>query len=146
PKPEEKPRPNQGSEICVLVKARCYEVDEAFHKKLTTARWRSRADLEELETKPAADRSLFALLGKQQPFLTGKEINIDPGKEGVLLTATRPINCLPTPDQLRQGKKGPQTIDEGFTLKVQVQFSADRRFVHARFLEKSLEIEGIEKV
>jgi hypothetical protein len=141
PKPDTK-----RSELYVIMKARLYEVDEAFHNKLAAATWRSRADLEELESRPPADGALFALLAKQEPFLTGKEINIDPGKEAVLLRATRPINCLPTPDQLRQGKKGPQTIDEGFTLSAQVHISADRRFVRARFLEKSLEIEGIEKV
>lgn len=146
PKPDGKPKPNQGSELYVILKARLYEVDEAFHNKLAKAKWLSRANLEELETKPPADGKLFALLEKQKPFLTGKEVNIDPSKEGVLLTATKPINCLPTPDQLRQGKKGPQTIDEGFTLSAQVHVSADRRFVRAKFLEKSLEIEGIEKV
>jgi hypothetical protein len=146
PKPDGKPRPNRGGEIYVIVKARCCEIDEAFHKKLTTARWRSRADLEELETKRPVENPLFALLEKQKPFLAGKEINIDPDKEGKLLTAIRPTNCLPTPDDLRQGKKGPQSIDEGFTVSAQVQISADRRFVRVRFLEKSLEIEGIEKV
>jgi hypothetical protein len=145
PKPDGNPKPKKGSEIYVIMKARLYEVDEAFHRKLVTAKWRSKADLEELETKPS-DGSLFALLEKQKPFLDGKEINIDPGNKGVLLTATKPINCLPTPDQLRQGKKGPQTIDEGFTLSAQVEISADRRFVRAKFMEKSLEIEGIEKV
>jgi hypothetical protein len=146
PKPDEKPKPNQGSEIYVIMKARLYEVDEAFHNKLAKAKWLSKADLEELETKPPGDSPLFALLAKEKPFLAGKEVNIDPDKEGVLLTATKPINCLPTPDQLRQGKKGPQTIHEGFTLSAQVHLSADRRFVRAKFLEKSLEIEGIEKV
>ncbi len=146
PKPDMDPKPNQRSEIYVIMKARLYEVDEAFHNKLAKGKWLSKADLEELETKPRADGSLFALLEKQKPFLAGKEINIDPGKEGVLLTATKPINCLPTPEQLRQGKKDPQTIDEGFTLSAQVHISADRRFVRAKFLEKSLEIEGIEKV
>jgi hypothetical protein len=146
PKPDDNPNPNRGRDIYVVMKARVYEVDEAFHNKLTKSRWRSRADLEELETKPQVDGSLFALLAKQKPFLAGKEINIDPGKEGVLLTATRPINCLPTPDQLRQGKKDPQTINEGFMLGAQVHISPDRRFVRAKFLEKSVEIEGIEKV
>src|SRR5436190_22109423 len=83
PDPDGKPKPKQGSEIHVIVKARCCEVDEGFHKKLTTARWRSRADLEELETKPPVARPLFALLEKQKAFLAGKAINIDPGKEGV---------------------------------------------------------------
>ena len=146
PKPDEKPKPDRGSEIYVIMNARLYEVDEAFHNKLAKARWRSKADLEELETKPPADGSLFALLKKQKPLRAGKEINLDPGKKGVLLTATKPINCLPTPDQLRQGKDGPQTINEGFSLSAQVQISPDRRFVRANFLEKSLEIEGIEKV
>jgi hypothetical protein len=106
PKPEGKAKPNQGREIYVIMKARLYKVDEAFHNKLAKAKWRSRTDLEELETKPPADGSLFALLAKQKPFLAGKEINIDPGKQGVLLTAIKPINCLPTPDQLRQGNVG----------------------------------------
>jgi hypothetical protein len=147
PKPDEKPGPNKGSEIYVIMKARLYEVDEAFYKKLAAAaRWRTKAELEELEEKPPGDRSLFALLEKQKPFLAGKEINIDPGKEAVLLTATRAINCLPTPDQLRQGKNGPQTIDESISLSAQVQLSADRRFVRTKFSEKSADIEGIETV
>ena len=152
PKSDGKPNPNKGSEIYVIMKARLYEVDESFHNKVAKAKWRSRADLDELEkaqtaeNKRPAEGSLFALLEKQKPFLAGKEINIDPGKEAVLLTATKAINCLPTPDQLRQGKKGPQTIDESFSLIAQVQLSADRRSVRVNFIEKSVDIEGIEKV
>jgi hypothetical protein len=145
-----KSKPNPGGEIYVIMKARLYEVDEAFHNKLAKAKWYSRADLEELDkpsaTRAPADHSLFTALEKQKPVLVGKEINIDLGKEGVLLTATKAITCLPTPDQLRQGKKGQQKIEEVFTLSAQVQVSADRRFVHAKLLEKGLEIEGIEKV
>jgi hypothetical protein len=137
-----KSKPNQNSEIYVIMKARLYEVDEAFHIKLAKARWVSK---EEQDTK-LQDNSLFTTLEKQKPFLAGKAINIDPDKEGVLLTATKLIDCLPTPDQLRQGKKGPQKINEGFTLSAHVQISADRRFVHVKLMEKSLEIEGIEKV
>jgi hypothetical protein len=142
PKPA---NPNKGSELYVIMKARLYEVDEAFHNKLAKARWRSQAHLEELETKPQ-DNTLFDLLKKQKPSLVGKEINVDPGKEGLLLRSTKPNNRLPTPDQLRQGKKTPQTIDEGFTLRAQVHVTADRRFVRVKFVEKSQEIEGIEKV
>jgi hypothetical protein len=145
PKPDGNPNPNKGSEISVILKARLYEVDESFHNKVARASWRSRADLDELENK-RPDGSLFALLEKQKPFLAGKEINIDPGKEAVLLTATRAIKCLPTPDQLRQGKKDPQTIDESFSLSAQVQLSPDRRFVRVSFHEKSVDIEAIEKV
>src|SRR5262245_20092904 len=113
------PKPKQGSDIYVIMKARLFEVDEAFHHKVAKARWRSLADLEELE-RPGAfappDGALFTLLEKQKPVLAGKEVNIDPGKEGVLLTATKSVNYLPTPEQLRQGKNDPQRIDESFTL------------------------------
>jgi hypothetical protein len=146
PKPDEKPNPKKGSEIYVIMKARLYEVDDAAYEKLARARWHSTADLEELEKRQTKPPALFALLEKQKPFLDGKDVNIDLDKDGALLTATSRINCLPTPAQLRQGKKDPQTIDEGFTLRAQVQISADRRFVRAKFLEKSLEIEGVEKV
>jgi hypothetical protein len=146
PKPDTDPKPNKSSEIYVIMKARLYEVDETFHNKLAKAKGLSREELEELEAKPPVDRPLFALLEKLTPILTGKETNIDLGKEGVFLTQSKSINCLPTPDQLRQGKKDQQTIDEGFTLSVQVHLSADRRFVRAGFQEKSLEIDAIEKV
>jgi hypothetical protein len=146
PNQDGNPNSDTGNDIYVKLTARLHEVDEAFHNDLAKARWRTRADLEELENKPQADSSLFTRLAKQKLFLAGKEIRIDPGKEGVLLTATRPTNFLPTPDQLQQGKKGPQTIHEGVTLSAQVHISADRRFVLAKVQEKSLEIEGTEKV
>jgi hypothetical protein len=146
PEPNGDPEPKKGSEIYVIMKARLYEVDDAAYEKLAKAKWLSKADLEELDKRQTEPPALFALLEKQKPFLAGKDINIDPDKDGALLTTTKRINCLPTPDQLRRGKKDPQTIDEGFTLSAQVQISADRRFVRAKFLEKSLEIEGIEKV
>src|SRR5262249_27916879 len=134
------------SEIYVIMKARLYEVDDAVYKKVAKAKWLSKADLDELEKRQSKPPALFAQLEKQKPFLAGKEININPDKDGMLVTTTKRIKCLPTPGQLRQGKKGPQTIDEGCTLSTQVQISADRRFVCAKFQEKSLEIEGIEKV
>jgi len=146
PKRDADAKPKPPSELYVILKARLYEVDAAFHTKVARAMWLSRADLEELENKPPADGKLFALLKKQKPFLVGKEINIDPGKVGVLLRATKPVNCLPTPDQLRKGNQVPQRFDEGFTLSAQAHISADRRFVLAKFREKSLEVDGIEKV
>src|SRR5215475_5831898 len=76
PKPEENPQPQNGSALDVIMKARPFEVDEAFHKELEQARWLSQADLEELETKPS-DGPRFARLGNQTPFLAGKAINID---------------------------------------------------------------------
>jgi hypothetical protein len=146
PKSDGEPKPNKGSEIYVIMKARLYEVDDAAYEKLAKAKWHSRADLEELEKRQPGPPALFALLENQKPFLAGTDTNIDPDKNGALLTTTRRTNCLPTPGQLRQGKKDAQTIDESFALSAHVQISPDRRFVRANFLEKSLEIEGIEKV
>src|SRR5437773_363547 len=83
PQPDKKPKA-KASELYVILKARLYEVDEAFHNKLAKAKWLSKADLEELEEKPTSDDSLFTLLEKKKPTLTGKEVNVDPGKEGVL--------------------------------------------------------------
>jgi hypothetical protein len=143
-----KPKANKDDEIYVIMKARFFEVDEAFHKKIKESKWHSMADFAEADkpgAKPPAGVSLFEQLAKQQPYLAGKEVNIDLGKEGVLLTKIKQVNCLPTLDQLRQGQKAPQKIDEGFTLSAHVQLSPDRRFVRAKILEKSLEIEGIEK-
>src|SRR5262249_10248209 len=131
-----------------------YEVDNAFHERLVKNKRLSREDLEELERNavklpqprsPAAD-SLFSLLEKQKKLLDGKEIHIEPGKEGVLLTSKKAIRFLPTPGQLRHGDKEPQTIHEGVALHAQVHISADRRFVRVRFVEKSLEIDGSEEV
>src|SRR5437763_9015129 len=73
PKPDTDPKPNKSGEIYAIVKARLYEVDEAFHNKVAKGKWRSKADLEELETKAPVDGPLFALLEKQKPFLVGKE-------------------------------------------------------------------------
>lgn len=143
--PPQLAKPNQ-SELYVILKARVYEVDEAFHQKVAKAKWLSRADLEKLEEKAPQESPLFALLEKKKPTLTGKGINVDPGKEGLLLTSMKTIKCLPTPEQLQTGKKAPQTFDEGFTLRAQVHLSPDRRFVRAKFMEKSLEIEGVEQV
>ncbi|MFN4261885.1 MAG: hypothetical protein ACK4RK_21605 [Gemmataceae bacterium] len=147
PKLNENPAPNKRGEIYVIMKARLYEVDEAFYEKLLAqAKWHSKADIEQLEAKPAPADSLFACLEKQKLLTAGKEVNIDPGKDGVLLTLSKEVNYLPTPEQLQQGKKGPQTIVEGFSFRVQVQISPDRRFVRATCVENSREIEGTEKV
>jgi hypothetical protein len=153
-KKADKRPPKQAKEIYVIMKARLFEVDEAFYKKLSKARWLSRADLDELERQflnpaqgklPAAD-SLFSHLEKQHPLLTWKETNLDPGQEGVLLALDRVRTLLPGPDQVRRGQKGPQTIHEGVSLRALVHISADRRYVRARFTEKSVELEGTEKV
>ena len=154
PKADEKRQPKNAKEIYVIVRAQLYEVDDAFYKRLAKARWHSKEDIEELEgqflnppkKKQPEALSLFALLEKQKLLLAAKVINIDLGQEGSLLAWSKTINCLPSPDQLRQGQNGPQSIQEGVSLRVQIQINADRRYVRAKFMEKSLEIEGLEKV
>jgi len=135
-----------GGEMYVILTARLYEVDEAAHAKLAKARWLSKADLEELEKRQDKPPDLFTLLEKQKPFFAGKDVNVYPDKDGALLTAVKRIKFLPTPAQLRQGQKAPQTADEGVTLSAHVQIPPDRRFVRAKLVEKSLEVEGTDKL
>jgi hypothetical protein len=154
PKNDVNRQPQKGKEIYVIVKAQLFEVEDAFYKKLAKTGWRSKEELEELERqflnppkeKQPQAKSLFVDLEKQKLLLAGKEVNIDPNQEGLLLALGKPINCLPSPAQLRQGQQGPQVIHEGLSLRAQVQISADRRFVRAKFMEEWRELEGTEKV
>ncbi len=154
PKEAKKGQPKPALEIAVIVKAHLYEVDDAFYKKLSKVKRLSKEDLEKLERqivgppkpKQPEEETLFKLLGKQKLLLTGKEIKLDIGKEGALLSLNKAIDCLPSPDQLERGQKGPQTVQEGVSLVAQMQISADRRYVRAKFTEKSAELEDIEKV
>jgi RNA polymerase sigma factor (sigma-70 family) len=142
------------AEIAVIVKAWLYEVDDAFYKKLSKQKRLSKAELEELERqflgqvkgKPDEGDALFPLLEKQKLLLTRKEHKFDLGKQGTLLTWGKTVKCLPSPDQVRKKQKGPQTVQEGVSLIVQAQVSPDRRFVRVKFTEKSVEVEGIDKV
>lgn len=143
-------QPRKEDEIYVILTARLYEVDEAFVTKLAGEKWHSKAALERMEGRAVEPESkspgLFARLKKLKPLLSGKEAHIGPGKEGVFLSSTKAANFLPAPEQLRKGKKIPQTFQEGFSLKARVHISADRRYVRIKFVEKSLEVEGTEKV
>jgi hypothetical protein len=142
------------AEITVGVKAQLYEVDDAFYKKLSGLKRLSTEDLEKLERqflnqpkgKPAEGDTLFSLLPKQKLLRAGKEIKLDLGKEGALLSWEKTVKCLPSPEQLRKGPKGPQTVREGVSLFVQARISGDRRFVRVKFIEKSVELEGTDKV
>jgi hypothetical protein len=137
----------------VIVTAQLYEVDEAFYKEVGKAKWLSMADFEKMERillngpeEKQAGESLLDLLGKQKPLLAAKEIKIENNQEGRLLSSTKEFNCLPSPAQLRKGQKGPQTIEEGMTLRARVQVSSDWRFVRMTFIEKGTLLEGIDKV
>jgi hypothetical protein len=153
PKQADKKEAKSAKEIYVIVTARLYEVDDAFYKELARSKWLSKKDLDELERqfldpkkKQPADDLPFARLGKQKLLLTGKKVSIDPGREDTVLTYHKLTRLPPSPEQLRQGKDGPQMIQEGVSLRAQVHISADRRYVRAKLIEKSVELEGAEKV
>ncbi len=137
----------------VIVTAQLYEVDDAFYQEVAKAKWRSLADLEKMDRiwldgveKKQTGASLFDLLGKERLLLEAKKIKIENNQEAGLLSATKQINCLPSPAQLRKGEKAPQTIAVGVTVRAQVQVSSDRRFVRVTFIEKGTDVEGIDKV
>jgi len=82
---------------------------------------------------------------KQKRGLRREDVNIDPDKDGVVLTTVKRIKFLPTPSQLRQGRKAPQTADEGVTLRRASPHHRRPAFVRAKISwQKSLEIEGAE--
>jgi hypothetical protein len=136
----------------VIVTAQLYEVDEAFYKEVAKGKWRSMADLEEMERiflhgpeQQPDGESLFDLLDKQKLLVAAKQTKVEAGQEGVLLSLTKEITCLPSPSQLLKGQKSPQKIEEGMALRAQVEVSPDRRFVRVKWIEKNLHVEGIDK-
>lgn len=142
-------------EIAVIVKAQLYEVDEAFYQQVAKAKRLSREELEELEriflgeapkNKLPEGAAWPKFTEKQKLLLDLKEAKFELGKDGTLVALHQATKCLPSPEQLRRGDKTPQTIQQGVALLGQLHISADRRYVRARFTEKSVEIEGIDKV
>jgi hypothetical protein len=157
----------KSREISVILKAELYEVDDAFYKKLSKAKRLSIEDLEKLERiyldsggpavparedpippkqKQPEGESWFKFLEKQKLLVAGKETKLDEGKEGTLVSLNKTINCLPSPEQIRKGDKRPQTVQEGVSLLAQPHISSNRRHVRVKFTEKSVELEGIDKV
>jgi hypothetical protein len=160
-------QPKPAAEIAVIVTAQLYEVDDAFYKRLAKEKRLSTKELNELERifvnppnpTPPEREPLGKALAKEKLLLRGKELTLEIGKaarglltestyskEGTVLSWNKTIKCLPSPDQVRKGQKAPQIVEEGVSLLVQVQISADRRRVRAKFTEKSAELEDIEKV
>jgi hypothetical protein len=137
----------------VIMTAELYEVDEAFFQELAKAKWHSQADYEEMERivldhpeRAQTGPSLFELIRKQKLLLAAKETKSELNQERVLLSLTRESTCLPSPAQLRKGQNDAQKIDEGVALRAQAEVSADLRFLRVTFIEKSWELEGIDKV
>jgi hypothetical protein len=178
---EPKPRPPEPkvpankakpAPILVGVFTELYEVDDAFYKKLASAKRMSQADLEKFERmfleelidplrrplkdprtppldplrkKPGKEPPI-TLIEKQKLVQTGQELKLVPDTEGVLLSLHKEIKCLPSPEQVKKGNKDPQKVIEGIALHATFQISSDRRYVRAKLTEKSAELEAIEKV
>jgi hypothetical protein len=141
-------------ELGVIAKVQLYEVDDAFYQNLAKAKRLSLQELDDLERKfldapkhkqPEVD-SWFKQLEKQKLLVELKDIKLDIGKGGTLVSFTKPIKCLPSPEQLRKGDESPQTIAEGVTLLAQAHVSSDRRYVRAKLTETSVDFEGSDKV
>ena len=137
----------------VILTAQLFEVDETLYSKVAQQKWLSMDEWEKLERiflhgpeKQIAGESLFDLVAKEKPLRPAKEIEIDDGKEAMLLSLTDEVHCLPSPIQLRTGQREPQAVNVGLVLDAQVQVSWDRRFVRLKLTEKSREVEGIDRV
>src|ERR1043165_4040414 len=133
----------QQGGVSVIVKARLVEVDDDFHKKLKTAK---RISTEEAEQKFLAGIAtewdvLFNLLKKQPTILLGEDIKRLDGVEVKLLSRHKGVQCLASPEQIRKGKKDPQTVMEGVTFQGRIHVSPDRRFVRIEFTEKAEEFQ-----
>jgi hypothetical protein len=56
------------------------------------------------------------------------------------------VRCLASPDQLRKGEAGPQTLLEGASYVANVEVNQDRRSVRVKLAEKASELDGIQKI
>ncbi len=150
--------PHKFTLIDVLFSVKLSEVDEDFYKRINN-NWHSKAELDELERewlgqiarkkepeqKPAGE-SLFAQLDRQVPLATVENFKIKEKTEGLLVSLTKTTRYFPTPLQMRLGKSKPQIVEENLTLRARVTIFSDRRGVRLTFVEKSTEIEGIDKL
>ena len=135
-------------DVSVLVKAQLYEVDEAFYKKVKSAK---RVDWEEDERQFLAGvvpkgESLPSLLDKQKAVLTGAEIKLESGQQAVVLSRHQVLRHLPSPEALRKGAKGPQLVLEGVALTARVWVSPDRRYVRIKLTETATQLQDLKKV
>jgi hypothetical protein len=143
----------QLNDMYVTLKADLYEVDDAFFQKLAKAKWESKADLAKLEEsalpgkeEKADEETPIALIRKQKLLVEGKGVSINEGDMASLLSSVKEITRLPSPEQLKRGKSDAQSFNEGVSLRAKAEISSDRRYVCAKLVEKSLEVEGSEKV
>jgi hypothetical protein len=137
--------------VWVIARADLYEVDEAFHGKLKSAKHAGREELEEQEKNfldgvPLPSDPLFASLSKQKPVLAGDEVKIDSGAQVLLLAQQRTITCLPGRAQILRGDKSAQAVLTGVSFHGGAHVSADRRFARMRITEKVTEVARIQRM
>jgi hypothetical protein len=132
----------RGADMVVTVEAKLYEVDQAFYTRLNNAPYVSREELERrADGRPEPKDSLFKLLEKQKPVLTGEKGTVEHGGEGLLLSRHKAVAYIPPPEL-----KKPLAVLEGFSFGATVRVSPDRRWVELNISEKLTEIEEIKKI
>jgi hypothetical protein len=156
PKEEEKPPAKKLADDHVILKAEFLEVDDAYYQKVVkSAKWRSLKEWEDEETETVKNPpkeenpekgSSSGSADKPKLLLASKEISVNFGDDTVLLALTKPVKYLPSPESLKQDIKTPQVFREGVSLYAKAQMTPDHRFVRLSLVERSLEVEGTEKV
>jgi hypothetical protein len=133
-------------DLSVVVHAKLYEVDDAFHTRLKKIK---RVPLEELEQRflagDAPPSDLFKSLEKQAPVQSGDEAKASDGEVVTLLSRHAVVTCLPDPSAARKGSDARQVIFAGVSLFGAIRVSPDRRAVHLTLTEKAAQIEEIQK-
>ena len=136
-------------DIAVTVKARLYEVDDAFYTQLKNSK---RVPPEELERQFLAGEGpkndLFTLLEKQKPILAGDEVKVDSSATILLLSKHRAIRYRPkpaSPGPLRMPDRTVEAVLDGIAFRAEVRPSEDRRFVRIDLSEKATELQEMQK-
>jgi hypothetical protein len=154
PKEEEKQPVKKLADDYLILKAEFLEVDEAYYQKLMkSAKWRSLAEFAEEERKALdapkeekPEKGSSSEAEKPKRLLASKELSVNMGEDAVLLPMVKPVKCLPSPETVGKGLKTPQIFQEGVTLYTKATITPDRRYIRVSLTERSLEVEGTEKV
>jgi hypothetical protein len=132
-------------DLAVIVRARLYEVDNAFYRKLNSAKRVPLDDLERqfLEGKLPRD-SLFTALEKETPVLVGEELRVGNGQDALLLARQWATSFRPNPDRVLDGDVTRQLVLDGIALRGQPRVSADRRSVRLQLTEQTRRLDEIQ--
>lgn len=140
----------RNADVAVMVTAKLYEVDQAFHARVKNAKRLSQAELDEEEERflvgqPFKSGDLFKPLEKQCPLLTNDKIKIPNGRQAAILSRHQAVMCRFGPAQLRVGVPGRQTVLEGVTFLAETHITADRRSVRMNLTEQATTLKQIDK-